>query len=207
MRRTIAEHMTRSVATSAHVHSFIECDMTAVESARRELGVTALPIVARATIDALREHPYLNASIEGDARVLHPSVNLGIAVSLGADGLIVPVIHDAQDLSVEGLASRIRELATRARAGQLGPDEVRGGTFTITNPGRAGTLISTPIINQPQVGILALEGIAKHAVVVDDAIAIRPTTVLGLGWDHRAIDGLLAAEFLATLRASLESWT
>jgi pyruvate/2-oxoglutarate dehydrogenase complex dihydrolipoamide acyltransferase (E2) component len=207
MRRSIAEHMTRSVATSAHVHSFIEVDMSAVESARREHGVTALPIVARATIDALREHPYLNASIEGDSRVLHASINLGIAVSMGADGLIVPVVHDAQDLSVEGLASRIRDLAGRARDGSLTPDEVRGGTFTITNPGRVGTMMSTPIINQPQVGILALEGIAKHPVVVDDAIAIRPTTVLGLGWDHRAIDGMLAAEFLATLRSSLESWS
>ena len=207
MRRQIAEHMTRSLATSAHCHSFIEADMSAVEAARKVLGVTALPIVARATIEALRAHPYLNASIEGDTRKLHESVNLGIAVSLGRDGLIVPVIHDAQELSVEGLAHRIKDLALRARAGRLSPDEVRDGTFTITNPGRAGTIMSTPIINQPQVGILALEGIAKHPVVVDDAIAIRPTTVLGLGWDHRAVDGMLAAEFLATLRASLEDWS
>ena len=206
IRRSIAEHMTRSLATSAHCHSFIEADMSAVEAVRKHLGVTALPIVARATIDALRAHPYLNSSIEGDTRKLHASVNLGIAVSLGPDGLIVPVIHDAQELSVEGLSSRIKDLAQRARAGQLTADDVRGGTFTITNPGRAGTIMSTPIINQPQVGILALEGIAKHAVVIDDAIAIRPTTVLGLGWDHRAVDGMLAAEFLATLRASLESW-
>jgi 2-oxoglutarate dehydrogenase E2 component (dihydrolipoamide succinyltransferase) len=207
MRRLIAEHMTRSLATSAHCHSFIEADMSAVETARRELGVTALPIVARATVDALRAHPYLNASLEDDTRTLHASVNLGIAVSLGEEGLIVPVIHDAQDLSVEGLAARIKDLAARARSGGLTPDEVRGGTFTITNPGRAGTMMSTPIINQPEVGILALEGIARRPVVIGDAIAIRPTTVLGLGWDHRALDGMLAAEFLATLRSNLETWS
>jgi 2-oxoglutarate dehydrogenase E2 component (dihydrolipoamide succinyltransferase) len=206
MRRSIAEHMSRSVATAAHVHTFIETDMSRVEAARAALGVTALPIVARATIDALRAHPYLNAWLDGDQRTLHRSINLGIAVSLGDDGLIVPVIHDAQDLSVEGLASRIKDLAGRARSGSLTPDDVSGGTFTITNPGRRGTLLSTPIINQPQVGILTLEGIIKRPVVVDDAIAIRPTTVLGLGWDHRAIDGALAADFLATLRDSLEAW-
>jgi 2-oxoglutarate dehydrogenase E2 component (dihydrolipoamide succinyltransferase) len=163
--------------------------------------------VARATVDALRAHPYLNASLEDDTRTLHASVNLGIAVSLGEEGLIVPVIHDAQDLSVEGLAARIKDLAARARSGGLTPDEVRGGTFTITNPGRAGTMMSTPIINQPEVGILALEGIARRPVVIGDAIAIRPTTVLGLGWDHRALDGMLAAEFLATLRSNLETWS
>jgi pyruvate/2-oxoglutarate dehydrogenase complex dihydrolipoamide acyltransferase (E2) component len=207
MRRSIAEHMSRSLATSAHCHSFIEVDMGAVETVRRKLGVTALAIVARATVDALREHPYLNASIDGEQRTLHASVNLGIAVSLGEEGLIVPVIHDAQDLSVEGLAGRIKDLALRARSNALSPDEVRGGTFTITNPGRAGTMMSTPIINQPQVGILALESIAKHPVVVGDAIGIRPTTVLGLGWDHRALDGMLAAEFLGTLRRALENWS
>jgi pyruvate/2-oxoglutarate dehydrogenase complex dihydrolipoamide acyltransferase (E2) component len=206
MRKAIAEHMTRSLATAAHCHTFIEADMSRVEAARAALGVTALPIVARATIDALRAHPHLNASIEGDKRTLHAGVNLGIAVSLGDDGLIVPVVHDAHELSVEGLAARIRDLARRARSGDLTPDDVRGGTFTITNPGRHGTLMSTPIINQPQVGILDLEAIVKRPVVIDDAIAIRPTTILGLGWDHRALDGALAADFLATLRSNLESW-
>jgi pyruvate/2-oxoglutarate dehydrogenase complex dihydrolipoamide acyltransferase (E2) component len=181
--------------------------MSQVEAARAELGVTALPIVARATIDALRAHPYLNAWLDGDQRTIHSSVNLGIAVSLGGDGLIVPVIHNAQDLSVEGLAARVKDMAARARSGNLTPEDVSGGTFTITNPGRRGTLLSTPIINQPQVGILTLEGIVKRPVVIDDAIAIRPTTVLGLGWDHRAIDGALAADFLATLRDSLEAWS
>jgi 2-oxoglutarate dehydrogenase E2 component (dihydrolipoamide succinyltransferase) len=207
MRRSIAEHMTRSLATAAHCHTFIETDMSQVEAARAELGVTALPIVARATIDALRAHPYLNAWLDGDQRTIHSSVNLGIAVSLGGDGLIVPVIHNAQDLSVEGLAARVKDMAARARSGNLTPEDVSGGTFTITNPGRRGTLLSTPIINQPQVGILTLEGIVKRPVVIDDAIAIRPTTVLGLGWDHRAIDGALAADFLATLRDSLEAWS
>jgi 2-oxoglutarate dehydrogenase E2 component (dihydrolipoamide succinyltransferase) len=207
MRRSIAEHMSRSVATAAHVHTFIETDMSRVEAARAALGVTALPIVARATIDALRAHPHLNAWLDGDHRTVHSSINLGIAVALGEDGLIVPVVHDAQDLSVEGLASRIKDLAARARSGKLTPDDVTGGTFTITNPGRRGTLLSTPIINQPQVGILTLEGIIKRPVVVGDAIAIRPTTVLGLGWDHRAIDGALAADFLGDLRDSLEAWT
>jgi 2-oxoglutarate dehydrogenase E2 component (dihydrolipoamide succinyltransferase) len=207
MRRSIAEHMSRSVATAAHVHTFIETDMSRVEAARQALEVTALPIVARATIDALRAHPHLNAWLEGDLLTVHSSVNLGIAVSLGGDGLIVPVIHDAQDLSVEGLASRIKDLAGRARSGKLTPDDVSGGTFTITNPGRRGTLLSTPIINQPQVAILTLEGIVKRPVVIDDAIAIRPTTVLGLGWDHRAVDGALAADFLGDLRDSLEAWS
>jgi pyruvate/2-oxoglutarate dehydrogenase complex dihydrolipoamide acyltransferase (E2) component len=206
MRRTIAEHMTRSLATAAHCHTFIEVEMTRVEAARGELGITALPIVARAAIDALGAHPSLNAWIEGDSRTVHAGVHLGIAVSLGEDGLIVPVVHNAHELSVSALAARIEDLARRARARELEPDEVRGGTFTITNQGRYGTLMSTPIINQPQVAILDLEAIVKRPVVVDDAIAIRPMTVLGLGWDHRALDGALAAEFLATLRRNLEGW-
>lgn len=205
-RKAIAEHMTHSLATAAHCHTFIEVDMTRVEAARGELGVTALPLVAHATIDALRAHPSLNAWLDGDMRTLHSDVHLGIAVSLGEDGLIVPVIRDAQDLSVEGLSARIKDLAGRARARELAPDEVQGATFTITNPGRHGTLMSTPIINQPQVGILGLEAIVMRPVIVDDAIAIRPVTVLGLGWDHRALDGALAAEFLATMKRNLETW-
>jgi pyruvate/2-oxoglutarate dehydrogenase complex dihydrolipoamide acyltransferase (E2) component len=206
MRRAIAEHMTRSLATAAHCHTFIEVEMMRVEAARRELGTTALPIVARATIDALEGHPSLNAWIDGDSRTLHAGVQLGIAVSLGEEGLIVPVVRDAHLLPVADLATAIEDLARRARARELEPDEVQGGTFTITNQGRYGTLMSTPIINQPQVAILDLQAIVKRAVVVDDAIAIRPMTVLGLGWDHRALDGALAAEFLATLRRNLESW-
>jgi len=209
MRRQIGEHMKRSLETSATCTTWIEVDMSRVEAARRRLGVTALAFVARATIDALREHPSLNAWLEGERYTQHPGVNLGIAVSLGDDGLIVPVIHDAHELSVEGLAARIRDLATRARARQLTPDEVRDGTFTITNPGQYGSIMATPIINQPQVAILDLEAVIKRAVVVTDAagndsIAIRPMTILGLSWDHRALDGALSAQFLAAVKRHLE---
>ena len=137
-------------------------------------------------------------------------MHLGIAVSLGDDGLMVPVVRDAQDLSDEGLMRRIRELARRARDGELRPDDVRGGTFTITNPGQFGAIAATPIINQPQVAILDLEAIVKRPVVVtdasgEDAIAIRPMTILCMSWDHRAIDGAYAAQFLSALRRRIES--
>ncbi|HLH67221.1 MAG TPA: dihydrolipoamide acetyltransferase family protein [Solirubrobacteraceae bacterium] len=209
MRRQIGEHMKRSLETAATCTTWIEADMSRVESARRRLGVTALAFVARATIDALREHPALNAWMEGERYTRLREVNLGIAVSLGEDGLIVPVIHGAHELSVEGLAARIRDLAARARARQLTPDEVRGGTFTITNPGQYGSIMATPIINQPQVAILDFEAVVKRPVVVSDAegndsIAIRPMTILGLSWDHRALDGALAAQFLASVRRGLE---
>ncbi|MDQ6816227.1 MAG: 2-oxo acid dehydrogenase subunit E2, partial [Actinomycetota bacterium] len=189
--------------------TWIDVDMSRVESARVALGVTALPLVARAAIDALREHPALNAWLEDDRYTRHSGVNLGIAVSLGDDGLIVPVIHDAQELSAEGLAARIKDLARRARSRRLTPDEVRGGTFTITNPGQYGSIMATAIINQPQVAILDLEAISKQPVVLTDAegndsIAIRPMTILGLSWDHRALDGAQAAQFLATLKCNLE---
>jgi pyruvate/2-oxoglutarate dehydrogenase complex dihydrolipoamide acyltransferase (E2) component len=211
MRRSIAEHMLRSLRTAAHCTSIVEADFSAVQAAREPLGLTYLPFVARATVDALRAHPQLNATLEGEVLTCHSSVNLGIAVSLGADGLVVPVVHDAQDLSHEGLARRIAELARRARAGELSPDDVHGGTFTITNPGAFGTLASTPIINQPQVAILDLEAVVKRPVAVtdaagQDAIAIRPMSYLCLSWDHRALDGALAAQFLSTLRARIEHW-
>jgi 2-oxoglutarate dehydrogenase E2 component (dihydrolipoamide succinyltransferase) len=172
--------------------------------------VTALAFVARATIDALREHPALNAWLEGEKYTRLSDVNLGIAVSLGDDGLIVPVIQRAHELSAEGLAARIRDVARRARARELTPDDVQGGTFTITNPGQYGSIMATPIINLPQVGILDFEAVVKRAVVVTDAdgsdsIAIRPMTILGLSWDHRALDGALSAQFLATLKRLLES--
>jgi 2-oxoglutarate dehydrogenase E2 component (dihydrolipoamide succinyltransferase) len=209
MRRQIGEHMKRSLETTATCTTWIEVDMSRVEAARSRLRVTALAFVARATIDAIREYPALNAWLEGERYTQHTAVNLGIAVSLGDDGLIVPVIHNAHELSVEGLATRIRDLATRARARQLTPDEVRGGTFTITNPGQYGSIAATPIINLPQVGILDFEAVVKRPVVVTDAegndsIAIRPMTILGLSWDHRALDGALAAQFLASLKRHLE---
>jgi 2-oxoglutarate dehydrogenase E2 component (dihydrolipoamide succinyltransferase) len=210
MRRQIGEHMKRSLETTATCTTWIEVDMSRVEAARARLGVTALAFVARATIDALREHPALNAWLEGENYTRVSDVNLGIAVSLGEDGLIVPVIERAHELSVEGLAARIRDVARRARARELKPDEVRGGTFTITNPGQYGSIMATPIINLPQVGILDFEAVVKRPVVVTDAdgndsIAIRPMTILGLSWDHRALDGALSAQFLATVKRFLES--
>lgn len=209
MRRAIGEHMKRSLETAATCTTWMEVDFSRVEAERERLGLTALPLVARATVDALREHPALNATLEGETYTRHDAVHLGIAVSLGDEGLIVPVIRNAQDLSAEGLGRAIRDLARRARAGQLQPDEVRGGTFTITNPGQYGSLMATPVINQPQVGILDLEAVVKRPVVVEgpggDAIAIRPMCILGMSWDHRALDGVQAAEFLGAIRRRLES--
>ncbi len=212
MRRLIGEGMKRSLDTAATCTTWVECDMAAVEAARKRgpQKLTALPFVARATIEALREFPLLNAWLEDDRHTVHESVNLGIAVSLGEDGLIVPVIHDAQDLSVEGLAKRIRELARAARDRTLRPDDVQGATFTITNPGQYGSIMATPVINQPQVAILDLEAVVKRPVVVTDAtgadaVAIRPMTILGMSWDHRAVDGALAAQFLAAIARRLQA--
>jgi pyruvate/2-oxoglutarate dehydrogenase complex dihydrolipoamide acyltransferase (E2) component len=210
MRKLVGEHMKRSLDTAATCTTWIEADMSRVERARKQAGLTALPFVARATIDALREYPALNAWLEGDQHTVHSDVNLGIAVSLGEDGLIVPVIASAQDLSAEGLSKRIKELARAARSRTLRPDDVQGGTFTITNPGQFGSVMATPVINQPQVAILDLEAVVKRPVVVtdedgNDSIAIRPITVLGLSWDHRALDGALAAQFLAAVKRRLES--
>jgi 2-oxoglutarate dehydrogenase dihydrolipoamide succinyltransferase (E2 component) len=211
MRQSIGRHMLESLQTAATCTTVIEADMTRVEAARKKLGVTALPLVARATIDALREFPSLNATLEGETFTQYEGVHLGIAVSLGPGGLIVPVIHNAQDLSAEGLGKRIKDLARRARDNQLTPDEVRGGTFTITNPGGYGSIIATPVINQPQVAILDTEAIVKRPVVItdelgNDSIAIRSMTYLCMSWDHRALDGAIAAQFLAALRARLEAW-
>ena len=177
--------------------------------ARRGIGLTYLAFVARATVETLEEFPILNASVDGDEIVHHDDINLGIAVALES-GLIVPVVRQAQRLSLEGLAASIGELAERARAGKLDPDDVHGGTFTITNPGQFGAVIATPIINQPQVAILDLEAIVKRPVVVEgpegDAIAIRPMAYLPLSFDHRALDGADAARFMARVKARLEGW-
>jgi pyruvate/2-oxoglutarate dehydrogenase complex dihydrolipoamide acyltransferase (E2) component len=207
MRKRIAERMVRSLGTAAHCTTIVEADMSRVEAARGRLSY--LPYVARATIEALREHPSLNATLDGELLAVHEQVHLGIAVSLGEEGLIVPVIRDAHELSPEGLAKRIEDLAERARSKQLSPDEVSGGTFTITNPGAFGALLATPIINLPQVAILDLEAVVKRPVVVTDAdgrdsIAVRPMAYLCLSWDHRALDGALAARFLSTLKGLIE---
>lgn len=216
MRQQIARHMIESRHTSAHCTTVIEVDMSRVARRRRELkesfarrGVplTYLAFVARATVSELQEHPILNASIDGDEIVYHDDVNLGIAVALDT-GLIVPVIRRAQRLSLEGMAAAIADVAQRARSGQLQPDDVHGGTFTITNPGQFGAVLATPIINQPQVAILDLEAVVKRPVVVEseegDAIVIRPMTFLCMSWDHRALDGAEAARFLAGIKQRLE---
>jgi pyruvate/2-oxoglutarate dehydrogenase complex dihydrolipoamide acyltransferase (E2) component len=218
MRKLIAEHMTESRRTAAHCTTIVEVDLHRVVAARRALkermasrGVplTYLAFVATATVAELERHPVLNASIEGEEIAYHDDVNLGIAVAL-EKGLIVPVIRQAQRLSLEGLAAEIAELAERARNGALEPDDVHGGTFTITNPGQFGAVLATPIINQPQVAILDLEAVVKRPVVVEDeageSISIRPITYLCMSWDHRALDGAEAARFLSDIKSRLEGW-
>jgi 2-oxoglutarate dehydrogenase dihydrolipoamide succinyltransferase (E2 component) len=217
MRHQIARHMVESRRTAAHCTTIVESDMSAVAARRRELkadfsrrgvALTYLAFVARAAVTEIQRHPILNASIEGEEIVYHDDVNLGIAVAL-EDGLIVPVIRRAQRLSLEGTAAAIADLAERARAKRLQPDEVAGGTFTITNPGQFGAVLATPIINQPQVAILDLEAIVKRPVVVEtddgDAIAARPMTYLCMSWDHRALDGAQAARYLAAVKDRLEA--
>jgi pyruvate/2-oxoglutarate dehydrogenase complex dihydrolipoamide acyltransferase (E2) component len=203
--------MVESLQTAATCTTIVEADMTRVEAARKELGITSLPIVARATIETLRKFPALNATLDGEQYTRYDAVHLGFAVSLGEEGLIVPVIRDAQELSAEGLSKRIKALSKAARANELTPDDVRGGTFTITNPGGYGSIIATPVINQPQVAILDTEAVVKRPVVVTDAdgndsIAIRSMTYLCMSWDHRALDGAVAAQFLRALADRLEAW-
>jgi pyruvate/2-oxoglutarate dehydrogenase complex dihydrolipoamide acyltransferase (E2) component len=210
IRQSIGAAMLRSQSTTATCHTLVECDMTRVELRRRELGITALSILARSVIETLGEFPDLNATLDGATITRYGSVHLGIAVSLGQDGLIVPVVRNAQNLAPAGLHSAVQDLAKRARAKQLSPDDVRGATFTITNPGAFGALIATPIIDLPQVAILDLEAIVRRPVVATDAhgnesIAIRSMVNLILGWDHRAMDGIYAAQFLGRLRGRLES--
>ena len=217
MRLAIARHMLESRRTSAHCTTIVEVDFSRVAARREELAaamdrrgvkLTPLAFVAAATVGALQDYPRLNASVEGEEIVHHDDVNLGIAVALD-DGLIVPVIKRAQRLSAEGLAAAIGDLATRARERKLDPDEVHGGTFTITNPGQFGSVLATPIINQPQVAILDVEAIVKRVVVVEEGageqIAIRPVGHLCMSWDHRALDGVDAARFLGSVKARLES--
>jgi pyruvate/2-oxoglutarate dehydrogenase complex dihydrolipoamide acyltransferase (E2) component len=212
MRQAIGSRMVQSLQTAATCTTIAEADMTRIEAARKASGLSYLPYQARATVETLLEFPQLNATLEGDIHTVHTdAVHLGIAVSLGTEGLIVPIIRDAQDLSVEGLAKRIKDIAKRARTNQLKPDEVSGGTFTITNPGGFGSIMATPVINLPQVGILDTEAVVKRPVVItdelgNDSIAIRSMTYLCMGWDHRALDGAYAAQFLTALRKKLEAW-
>jgi 2-oxoglutarate dehydrogenase E2 component (dihydrolipoamide succinyltransferase) len=214
MRRRIAEHMIASRRTSAHVHSVFEVNFSRVATAREAhkaayersgAKLTYLSFIVNAVIDALQAVPVLNASVEGDNIVYHREINIGIAVALDW-GLIVPVIKDADEKNLLGLSRSIADLADRARKKQLKPEEVTGGTFTITNPGVFGALFGMPIINQPQVAILGVGNIEKRPVVIDDAIAIRPMAYLSIGYDHRIIDGAVADEFMSHVKRTLENW-
>jgi 2-oxoglutarate dehydrogenase E2 component (dihydrolipoamide succinyltransferase) len=216
MRQKIAEHMTFSKHTSAHVTTVHKCDMTKVAKLRDKLkgsfqaqygfGLTFLPFMVRAACAALRQYPLVNASIEGTNIIYHRDINLGIAVALD-NGLIVPVIRNADEKNIVGLQRSIVDLATRARSRQLRPDEVTGGTFSITNFGSFGSIFATPVINQPQVAILGIGAVQKEPVVIDDAIAIRSTAYLALTFDHRLIDGALADQFTAKVKSILENWS
>ncbi len=215
IRRAIAEHMLASTQATARAWTLVEVNVDHLVRLRervkddfeRKHGVklTYLPMVVRATVDALQAFPDVNARLDGENIVRHRLVNMGIAVSYDA-GLIVPVIKGADGMNTVGVARAIADLAARARAHQLTPDEVQGATFTITNPGPYGSVASVPIINQPNVGILSFDAIVKRAVVVDDAIAIRSMVNISMSWDHRVIDGELATRFLARVRQNLETW-
>jgi pyruvate dehydrogenase E2 component (dihydrolipoamide acetyltransferase) len=217
MRKAIAEHMVRSVSTSPHVTTVHKVDMTKVAKIRARhkgsfhaqygMSLTFLPFVTQATVEALRAFPIVNASIEGSNIIYHNEINIGIAVAL-ENGLIVPVIRNADEKNVVGLQRSIVDLASRARARQLKPDEIQGGTFSISNFGGFGSIIATPVINQPQVAILGVGAIEKMPVVVDDdAIAIRSIMYLSLSFDHRLIDGALADQFTAKIKAGLEHFS
>ncbi len=216
MRAKIAEHMVMSKRTSAHVTTVHKVDMTKVAKirdrqkadfqARHGFSLTYLPFVVRATVEALRTFPIVNASIDGNNIVYHNEINIGIAVAL-ENGLIVPVIRSADEKNVLGLQRSIVDLAARARSRQLKPDEVQGGTFSITNFGGYGSIVATPVINQPQVAILGVGAVEKTPVVIDDAIAIRSICYLSLTFDHRLIDGALADQFTAKVKSVLESWS
>jgi pyruvate dehydrogenase E2 component (dihydrolipoamide acetyltransferase) len=220
IRRRTAEHMVRSKATSPHALTAVEVDYGNVDRVRvpakdefrstEGVALTYLPFISRAVVDALREFPSLNASVGEDSLIVHHDVNLGYAVDLDYEGLMVPVVHNADGMRLRALARSIGDLAARARSGSLGPDDVMGGTFTFTNLGSYGTTITFPVINQPQVGILSTDGVKKRPVVIEqadgsDAIVIRPVGWLALAWDHRAVDGAYAAAFLKKVKEILET--
>ncbi len=223
MRRSIAEHMRRSLDTSAHATTVFEVDMSSVVAIRSRrkpeflerhgVRLTYLAFVARATVEALRNWPWLNAEIRGEEIVTHSYINLCIAVAVdGGKGLVVPAIRNAEGLNLLGMARAIQDVGDRARSKQLTPEDVQGGTFTITNPGGHGSVVGTPIINQPQVAILDTEALVKRPVVISDdkgvdAISVRPIMNLCLSFDHRLIDGAYAVQFMAEVRDSLEGWS
>ncbi len=220
IRKLTAAHMIMSQAVSAHAFSVVEVDYANVDATRAEVKdqwkqaegftLTYLPFIARAIVDALAEYPNLNASIEGDKLVVHNYVDLGIAVDLEFQGLLVPVVRSADSKRLRAIAREISDLATRARTRKLTPDEIQGGTFTISNNGSAGSVLTMPIINQPQVAILSTDAIVRKPVVArlsdgSESIAIHPVGNLAMSWDHRAFDGAYAAGFLAKVKRVLET--
>jgi 2-oxoglutarate dehydrogenase E2 component (dihydrolipoamide succinyltransferase) len=219
MRKIIAEHMVRSKATSPHVYSMAEVDVTNIAryreanqkafQAREGFKLSFTPFFLEATVRALIQFPKINASVDGENLVLKKHVNLGCAVALGSsgtDGLIVPVIRNAEQLNLTGLAASLNDIAQRARSKKLSPDDIQGGTFTVTNPGIFGNIMGCPIINQPQLAILGLGAIKKRVMVVDGMIAIRDMIYLTLSYDHRVIDGALGGQFLSFVTKYLEGW-
>jgi pyruvate dehydrogenase E2 component (dihydrolipoamide acetyltransferase) len=214
MRKKIAEHMVVSRQTSAHVYSVFEVNYSRVDRIRKErkndyeqrgVKLTFTSFIAKVVIDTLRRHPVINASIDGDNVIYRRDINLGVAVAL-ENGLIVPVVKRADELNLLGLSRAISDVADRARAKKLNPDEVHGGTFTITNPGTFGAQFGLPIINQPQVAILGVGTIEKRPVVIDDMIGIRLMGYLTLGYDHRLIDGAVADQFMSEVKKGLEGF-
>jgi len=220
IRQATGAHMLMSKGASPHAFSVVEVDFANVDATRAKakdgfkadegFSLTYLPFIARAVVDALREFPHLNASLGANELIVHKYIDLGIAVDLEYQGLIVPVIRDAEEKRMRGLAREINDLATRARSRRLSPDEISGGTFTITNNGSAGSVLTMPIINQPQVAILSTDAIVKKPVVVSlpgggDSIAIHPVGNLAMAWDHRAFDGAYAAGFLVKVKEILET--
>ena len=210
IRKRTAEHMLRSKATAPHALTAVEVDYDNVDKVRRDAGLSYLPFIARATIDSIADFPQINASVDQQALVVHHYVNLGIAVDLNFEGLLVPVIHDADHKGLRDVAEAIADLAQRARTKKLTGDDVAGGTFTITNLGGYGTVLTSPVINQPQIAILSTDGVKERPVVVREsdgtkAIGIHPVGNLALAWDHRAVDGAYAAAFLARVREILET--
>jgi 2-oxoglutarate dehydrogenase E2 component (dihydrolipoamide succinyltransferase) len=220
IRRITGQAMLASKASAPHAITIVQVDYEGVERVRQAhrsefkaeegYSLTYLPFISRAVVDALHEFPHMNASMGDGAVILHDSVHLSIAVDLGYEGLIAPVVRDAHDKRLRAIASDIHDLAARARSRQLGPDDISGGTFTLSNSGSYGTLIVVPIINQPQVAILSTDGVSRQAVVVVDAfgvesIAIHSVGNLTLSWDHRAFDGAYAAAFMARLKEIIET--
>jgi 2-oxoisovalerate dehydrogenase E2 component (dihydrolipoyl transacylase) len=215
MRRSIGEHMVHSKTVSPHVTTVFEVDMSRVVAHREAnkaaferdgVRLTFTPYFVAASVAALRAYPQVNSSFTGEGLWLHKQINIGVAVSLGEEGLIVPVVKGADSMSLLGLAREVNDLAERARKKQLKPDDVVGSTFTITNHGISGSLFATPIINQPNVGILGVGAIQKRVVVLGDAIAIRPMVYVGLTFDHRVLDGASADWFVAKVKETLENW-